>query len=408
MGKAKRNTNVKRLILTIMMSIIGLYGLMRFLNNHKSTDLQKILQNLPKEISQNVLQAASTQQKNDVDVIAKFEELFGEIKKNQEEQARQLERQRRVLERKIQKLKQGSQGDTLRERLAYTFEYDASKKFPAFIWQLSPFDDPREDRQKINGDSNEDTISLVKNSVRLWDDKNPGFVHEKLDDHVMGALVHHFYSSTPEVIKAYEALPSKLLKIDFFKYLILLARGGIYADIDTEPLQPIPNWLPEHISPSSIGLIVGIEHDAKTQDWKNYYVRRLQFGTWIIQCKPGHPVLREIVARITEETLKRKTENGLNVNLRNDLMVMKWTGSGIWTDVIFSYFNDYLKSGINKKVNWKEFTSLNEPKLLSDILVYPKYSFDVPKDAKDNNNEKSYYLVSHRMKKTWKALPNGK
>jgi hypothetical protein len=32
------------------------------------------------------------------------------------------------------------------------------------------------------------------------------------------------------------ALPAVILKADFFRYLILLARGGIYADIDTEAI----------------------------------------------------------------------------------------------------------------------------------------------------------------------------
>lgn len=201
-------------------------------------------------------------------------------------------------------------------------------------------------------------------------------------------------------------MPTSILKIDFFKYLILLARGGVWADVDTDLLQPVPNWIPENVSPKEIGLIIGIEHDSKTPDWRSSYLRRLQFGNWVVQAKPGHPVIREMVARVTETTLEKKYADELNMNLRNDLTIMGWTGTGAWTDVIFTYFNDYVQSGVLDKITWKHFHNLKVPKLVGDILVFPEVSFNAPQADSDTDSKQltnsALHFATHTKMKSWK------
>lgn len=390
MAKAKKGVFFKRWLLLVVPAVVALTLVVRFLNNSKASDLQNLLQNLPKEISQSINSAASSQ-KSDADLMQQFEQLANEIRRKQEEQSKQYEKQRLKLEKQIQELQQIPEKATLREKLVYAFRYDTKSKFPAYIWQV-----------KANFESDlEDILDRERN----WDDKNPGFVHEITNEDMAETLVRHFYSGIPEVVEAYLALPSTVLKVDFFKYLVLLARGGVFADMDTNPLQPVPNWIPEEIEPHKIGIIVGIEHDATSPDWRSRYVRRLQFGTWIIQAKPGHPIIREVVAKITEVTLQRKKEGALNVNLRNDLNIMSWTGSGLWTDVIFTYFNDYMRSGILRKVTWKEFHELKEPKLLSDVLVFPQFSFNAPDEVKNDDPNKPLYFTTHKGRKSWKTAP---
>lgn len=194
-------------------------------------------------------------------------------------------------------------------------------------------------------------------------------------------MLRHHYSLIPEIIEAYMALPSDISRVDFFKYLILLARGGVYSDSDTKPLCPIPNRIPEDINRKSVGLVIGIEHDSNSIGWETTGARKLQFGTWIIQCKPGHPVIREIVARIVDITPQRKRDDELSINYRNDFNVMNWTRADLWTDIIFLYFNNYLKSGIDRKITQKKFNKLTEPKLLSDVLVFPLFSFNAPEKS---------------------------
>lgn len=391
MPKSNHNNGTIKRLIWILISVISVIALIiKFYNNSNATDLQKLLQNLPNEITQSI-NSANSKQNSDNEIILKFEKLTEEIKKKQDLQVKQFEKQRRVLEKKIKDLKQLPNDATLREKLSYSFEYDSTRKFPAFIWQTWVNDAKPEE--------------LLANKAD-WEDKNPGFVHEVLSDDVAEALIRHYYASIPEVLEAYNALPTKILKIDFFKYLILLARGGVYADMDTVPLQPIPNWIPETIDPTKVGLIIGIEHDAQNKNWKSDFVRRLQFGTWVIQAKAGHPIIREIVAEITEITLERKADNNLNMNFRNDLTIMGWTGSGVWTDVIFTYFNDYMRSGVPSKTTWKDFHNLKVPKLLSDILVFPEFSFKAPNEILNDDPNSSLYFTTHDSLKFWKTIQN--
>ena len=53
------------------------------------------------------------------------------------------------------------------------------------------------------------------------------------------------------------------------------------------------------------GLVVGIEADPDRPDWADWYARRIQFCQWTIQLKRGHPMLRELIAKITDITLTR-------------------------------------------------------------------------------------------------------
>ncbi|KAL3230414.1 Initiation-specific alpha-1,6-mannosyltransferase [Nakaseomyces bracarensis] len=379
-----------RSILYLLAGIVGLALLLKFSFNSRATDIQNILQNLPKEITQSI-NIANSNQKVDSDIMAKFAKLAEDIKMKQEEQSKQFERERKVLERKLRNLKQLSPDASLRERLAFNFEYDGKIKFPAFLWQT------------FSGSLNTQDIAHVK---AVWQEKNPGFVHEVFDENMMRAVVHHYYSGIPEILETYDNLPHRILQVDFFKYLILLAKGGTYVDIDTTPLQPIPNWIPETVSPSDIGLIIGIEHDGKEKDWRSHYVRRLQFGTWVIQTKPGHPVIREVVAKIVETNMK-DLENAStgSFNVRNDLNIMSYTGSGIFTDAVFEYLNDYIKSGVDRKVTWKDFTGLSKARILSDLLVFPSFSFNVPETYDKEDPLRPLFFVTHMAGKFWKEAP---
>lgn len=126
---------------------------------------------------------------------------------------------------------------------------------------------------------------------------------------------------------------------------------------------------------NSVGLVIGIEADPDRPDWADWYSRRIQFCQWTIQSKPGHPVLREIVANITVETLKRKKAGKLTVDHDN---VVEWTGPAVWTDAIFQYFNDetYFDMSESKgNISWANFTGMVEPKKVGDVVVLPITSF---------------------------------
>jgi alpha 1,6-mannosyltransferase len=253
----------------------------------------------------------------------------------------------------------------LREKLLYQFPYDVESKFPAYIWQTWKY-------TPASGDFGEN----FRPAEASWSEKHPSFIHEVITDQVAVHLLRHLYASVPEVLEAYNALPMPVLKADFFRYLILLARGGIYSDIDTHALKPATEWLPASVPREAIGLVIGIEADPDRPDWAEWYSRRIQFCQWTIQSKPGHPVLREIVANITLETLKKKQAGTLKGFKDNN--VIEFTGPAVWTDVIFDFLNDerYFDMSTTKgNITWKDFTGMTQAKKVGDIVVLPITSF---------------------------------
>jgi alpha 1,6-mannosyltransferase len=252
---------------------------------------------------------------------------------------------------------------TTYDRLAYAYPYDVDTKFPAYIWQT----------WKEKPDAPD---FKFKDEEASWTAAHPGFVHEVITDDVAVTLLTMLYASVPEVLEAYHALPLPVHKADFFRYLILFARGGIYSDIDTYAIRSAIEWLPEEIPRETVGLVIGIEADPDRPDWAEWYSRRIQFCQWTIQAKPGHPVLRDIISRITKATLALKKSNQLSSIGQQG--VIELTGPAIWTDVIFDYFNDarFFKMDESKeKIDYKQFTGMETRKRVGDVAVLPITSF---------------------------------
>lgn len=255
----------------------------------------------------------------------------------------------------------------LRNRLSYHFPYTPSTQtsFPNFIWQTWKYTPASEAFREE-----------YRPFEASWSLMHPGYIHEVVTDNTALNILRHLYSSVPEVVSAYEALPRPVLKADFFRYLILLARGGIYTDIDTMALKAANEWIPESVPNESYGLVIGIEADPDRPDWADWYSRRIQFCQWTIQAKPGHPVLLEIVARITEKTMRRKQEGTLD---QDDVHgVVDFTGPAVWTDTIFDFFNDPLYFDMSEsKVNvtWRQFTGITSGKKIGDVIVLPITAF---------------------------------
>lgn len=252
----------------------------------------------------------------------------------------------------------------LRDQLDYQFPYDVDTKFPAYIWQTWKY-------TPASGEFEE----VFREAEASWTVLHPTFVHEVITDTVAVHLMRHLYASVPDVLEAYNALPLPVLKADFFRYLILLARGGIYSDIDTAALKSATDWVPTDVPRTSYGLVIGIEADPDREDWAQWYSRRIQFCQWTIQAKPGHPVLRNIVANITEETLKRKAEGRLTKDTKN---IVEFTGPALWTDTLFSFFNDpeYFDMSTSKgNITWEKFTGIRDARKVGDVVILPITSF---------------------------------
>nr|POE76700.1 initiation-specific alpha-1,6-mannosyltransferase [Quercus suber] len=245
------------------------------------------------------------------------------------------------------------------QKLSAVFPYDPEPDFPARIWQtwkMSPLDKGFD--------------YMLSRAQTTWARLNRDFHHEIVLDSAAATLIHDVYAEIPEIYHAYDALPKPVLKADFFRYLVLLARGGVYSDIDTTALKPVSSWVPSEFPTKSYGLVIGIEADPDRPDWQDWYARRIQFCQWTIQSKPGHPVLVDVVASIAKETLQRQASGKLSKADIKD--VMDFTGPGVWTDAIFKFFD---QPSVTGNITWHKFANLTQPIKVADIVVLPITSF---------------------------------
>ncbi|KAF2104603.1 hypothetical protein NA57DRAFT_70809 [Rhizodiscina lignyota] len=280
----------------------------------------------------------------------------------------------------------------LRQQLEYQFPYDPQSKFPAYIWQT----------WKVTPSSG-DFDEIFREPEASWTILHPTFIHEVITDSVAIHLMRHLYASVPDVLEAYNALPFPVMKADFFRYLILLARGGIYSDIDTAALKSATEWVPADVSRDSYGMVIGIEADPDREDWAQWYSRRIQFCQWTIQAKPGHPVLRDIVANITEETLKRKAEGRLPKDTHE---IIEFTGPALWTDLVFKFFNNpeyFDMKNSQANITWRQFTGMKTPKKVGDVVVLPITSFSPGvRTMGAGEDDDPMAFVKHNFEGTWK------
>lgn len=293
----------------------------------------------------------------------------------------------------------------VKSQLAAEFPYAPEKGFSKNVWQT----------WKVGLDDGSFPHAYMS-FQESWDEINPGYKHHVISDPQCDVMVNRLFKNIPDVVEAWNSMPKSILKADFFRYLILYAKGGVYSDIDTVSLKPISLWLSAQSSiykkPNTAGLVVGIEADPDRPDWAEWYARRIQFCQWTIQAKKGHPMLRDLIAKIAEITLDRKRKGELTKVLGKDGGgdIMNWTGPGIFTDMVFEYLNGpfggsaIVKGKTAQPVSWEIFTGMRVPILIDDVLVLPITSFSPnvgQMGAGDINDEWAY--VHHMFSGSWKG-----
>jgi hypothetical protein len=131
----------------------------------------------------------------------------------------------------------------------------------------------------------------------------------------------------PEYLDAYGSLPKDVERSDFFRYMVVLRLGGVYADIDVECRQPLDRV----IRPTDT-MVVGWEAEVASdaQAYKRHFARKRQVLQWFFAAAPGHPALRQICGHIARNALRTFSNNTNRDTLER-------TGPGIWTDVVLRH-----------------------------------------------------------------------
>jgi mannosyltransferase OCH1-like enzyme len=132
--------------------------------------------------------------------------------------------------------------------------------------------------------------------------KNPDYAYEFYDD----ARIDHFILSEfgQDVFSLYKKINIGAAKADFFRYAVLLKKGGVYLDIDCH----VKDALDHFVSPDDSALL-SLEKDPK------FYVQ------WALFYEAGHPFLQKTLEMIYENIRQNKFPHDVH----------KMTGPAVYT-----------------------------------------------------------------------------
>lgn len=147
------------------------------------------------------------------------------------------------------------------------------------------------------------------------------------------------------VLKAYNSIKNNFgaAKADFFRYLVIYAKGGIYTDIKSGPIKNINNLLEE----AKNNILVSYEKEYMNSFWYFNFPKG-EMLQWTVIAPKGHPVLRELI-----EQCLSNIENDYNEhkNYIGGRSVIFMTGPMMFTNVIKNSKHKnikYLKPNMDK------------------------------------------------------------
>ncbi|SCN79979.1 related to alpha-1,6-mannosyltransferase HOC1 [Fusarium fujikuroi] len=257
--------------------------------------------------------------------------------------------------------------------------------------QQEPF--PHKIWQSWKDDSENPTDRTV-GFPHQWRVVNPDWRYERITDANNDAYVRDRFDAN--ISDVFTSLQDPILKADFLRYLILLREGGVWADIDVYPHQPVSKWIPKQFQ-GSVSLVVGIENDHHKQPiWPGspYSVQLCQYS---VLAKPNHPAIKTLVSQVAGDLKKLlgSKQPGEAVSFED---VMSTTGPFAFTKVLMDYFKE--STGVEHTGN--ELDRLEEPRLIGDVLILPKDSFGWLPQEHAHDKGDPIILVEHLFIGSWR------
>lgn len=193
---------------------------------------------------------------------------------------------------------------------------------PKIIWQT--YKDPYESLPQYMHDS-----------IKTWKDLNPEYEYRYMDDVQARNFIAENFDQ--EWVDIFDSFPVGVMRGDLWRYMIIYVYGGVYADLDTNCLDPIDTWLD-----ANYDMIVCPEN-------KDHYCQ------WTFAATPRHPVIKSVL-----ECIKEKMKSP---NYNQDHFVHIYTGPAVWTE------------GISKALDVKVNSLIDDYVLINDCENAKMYKF---------------------------------
>jgi hypothetical protein len=175
--------------------------------------------------------------------------------------------------------------------------------------------------------------AATASTLARWASLNPGWTLKRYTDAEAAAFVA---TEFPSLFATYTALPLPVARADLFRLLVLLRRGGVYADGDASPRQPLESLL---TADDSLVACWENSFDTAQQASARHYVRTRQLLNWALAAQPGHPALEEAVERVSRlaASLPVALAAAQGDARAHNAAVMEHTGPGPLTDALLGW-----------------------------------------------------------------------
>ena len=152
---------------------------------------------------------------------------------------------------------------------------------------------------------------LAKFHIRQMRRMNPEYEYQFYDDAAIENFIRKEFDE--DIYQQYLKITIGAAKADFFRYAILLKKGGIYLDLDSRIAGNLDNW----IRPEDNAIITAERHPG-------------MFVQWALVYDKGHPFM--------QKTFENVLDNIKNNRYPND--IHKMTGPTVYSDSIRSCLSD--------------------------------------------------------------------
>ncbi|PVH77649.1 glycosyltransferase family 32 protein, partial [Cadophora sp. DSE1049] len=253
--------------------------------------------------------------------------------------------------------------------------------------------------KKIWQSGSQSTRENWAEQTETWTSMNEDWNHEWLTDadDTNTLFVEDSFQGRPALLTFWRDLNVPVLRAEFVRYLTMLAKGGVYSDVDTSCIKPIEEWIPSRFDDQIINAVIGIEYDDSTS---NMFGRPVNFCQRTMMAKPRHPIFEAVVARVVYhfEYLARIQNTDLAGLEVEEKEVLEATGPGAFTDAVM----ESLSNAMGRKVEWSEIQDLQEPKLFGDVLILPINAFGSGQ-MHSHSSDPAYgdVLAQHQSGESW-------
>lgn len=238
-----------------------------------------------------------------------------------------------------------------------------------------------------------------------WAELNPDWGQEVLTDEIMESYVRdHFHETQPQIEGLYFEVKDYILRSDLIRYLVMLADGGVYNDLDVGCEKPISTWVPKQFEDTA-GTLLGVEVDNKYgPDGRTFTNGEdlFELVNWTIMSKPNQPFMWFLVQRVMENIRKLAATKNVAISEMVPTIpdVLVTTGPAALTTAFF----DYASNLTGTSVTYKNFTKITEAQIVGEVVILPIQAFGAGHQVQwAGFQQDGSQLVHHYFAGSWKG-----